>query len=204
MNVSRETQVRLDVFAREFTRWNARSNLSSRTHPGELTERHIEDSLQLIPLAPKEGSWVDVGTGGGFPGAVLAAVFAETGRSITMIESNAKKAAFLRSACLAMKVPANVLNERAEAVVARERPPAVVSARAVAPLRRLFTLLQLWLAEPGTLGLFPKGREVETEIDDAAREWDFDLVRHPSRTAADGTILAVTRLRPKNRRDPRG
>ena len=201
MSVSRETRARLGIFEREFRRWNARTNLSSRFQPGDLIERHIEDSLQLAPLAPPSGDWIDVGTGGGFPGAILAALFAENGRPITLVESHAKKAAFLRSVCLAMDAPARVVNERVERLVEREPAPRVVSARAVAPLERLVSLLSRWLRDPGTLGIFPKGRDAEAEIDAAAREWDFDVERHPSRTASDATILVVSSVRPKNGRD---
>ena len=196
MNVSRETRARLEVFEREFLRWNARTNLSANVHEAaDLTHRHVADSLQLAELG-RGKIWVDIGTGGGFPGAVLAATFQGTERRVTMVESNNKKAAFLRHVCLAMGVEAMVLAERAEVVVGRIEPPDVVSARAVASLSKLLQLTERWLGR-GTVGLFPKGRHVDDEIDEARAAWDFDLVRHPSRTADDATILEVSRLRPK-------
>ena len=188
-DVSRETlQTRLEAFHREFTRWSARINLTSASERGKLHHRHIADSLQLLDLAPNVTRWVDVGTGGGFPGAVVSAALPSG--TVTMVESNNKKAAFLRAACLAMDVDATVLAERAEGVVRRLEAPDVVSARAVAPLGQLLDLLHPWL-ERATLGLFPKGRGAEDEIAAARERHDFDVVRHPSRVSDDSVVLAV-------------
>ena len=194
--VSRETREHLEIFRAEFLRWNARINLTSDRDPDAIVERHIEDSLQLAPFGRGAATWFDIGTGGGFPGAVLAAAFAGNGPRVTMVESNHKKAGFLRAACIAMGVDASVVAQRAEAVIARTPPPDVVSARAVASLPDLLSLLSPWLVG-GTRAVLPKGRAVQAEIDAAALEWDFALKRHPSRTARDATILEVTDLRPK-------
>lgn len=188
-HVSRETlNTRLDAFRAEFARWSARTNLTSASERGNLDERHIADSLQLLEHVPVVGGWVDVGTGGGFPGAIVAASLPSN--TVTMIESNNKKAAFLRAACIAMDVDATVLPERAEAVVARVNPPDVVSARAVASLTDLLDTLHPWL-RAGTLGLFPKGRSAEAEIAEARVRHDFDVERHPSTVADDSVVLAV-------------
>ena len=195
MNVSRETRARLAIFEKEFLQWNARTNLVSRSQPGDLLQRHIEDSLQLLSHAPSMGDWVDIGTGGGFPGAVLAAVFAETGRSLTLVESNAKKAAFLRTVSVAMNVRATIRHERVERIVTEIDSPDIVSARAVAALGTLFDLLAPWL-QTGSLGVFPKGRTANDEIAEARRRWDFDVEAVPSRTADDASILLVRDLRP--------
>ena len=171
-------------------------NLTSSSDDNAIVERHVQDSLQLTPLAGSAGTWVDVGTGGGFPGAILAAAFAEDGPAVTLVESNTRKAAFLRAACVAMEVSVDVLAERAERVVERLDPPSVVSARAVASLNDLLGLLAPWLGR-GTRGVFPKGRDAEREIMEARDAWDFDVRRHPSTTAPDATILEIVSLRPK-------
>lgn len=192
-HVSRETlNARLNAFRAEFMRWSARTNLTSASERGNLDERHIADSLQLLDHASAVESWVDVGTGGGFPGAIVAAALPP--RTVTMIESNNKKAAFLRAACITMDVDVTVLLERAEAVVARVDPPDVVSARAVASLADLLDMLHPWLCA-GTLGLFPKGRSAEAEIAEARVRHDFDVERHSSTVADDSVVLAVRMAR---------
>ena len=189
-DVSRETlDARVAAFRAEFARWSPRINLTSSAERTNLDERHIADSLQLLDLAPDARAWIDVGTGGGFPGAILAAALPPG--TVTMVESNNKKAAFLRAACLAMDVRATVLAERAEAVVARMAPPDVVSARAVASLTDLLDLTHPWL-RAGALGLFPKGRGAEREIEAARERHAFEVARHPSAVGDDGTVLAVT------------
>ena len=192
-DVSRETRERIDAFRSEFRRWAPRINLTSAGERGRLDERHIADSLQLMAIRPPRGQWFDIGTGGGFPGAILAAAEPDHEATVTMVESNNKKAAFLRSACTAMGARARVVAERAETVVARTPPPDTVSARALAPLDDLLTMLEPWLAK-GTVGLFPKGRRAEEEIAAALLRWRFGCERHASQTASDATILEITAL----------
>ena len=168
-------------------------NLTSASERGQLDERHIEDSLQLLAIRPPMGRWVDVGTGGGFPGLVLAAAEPDHAAHVTLVESNGKKAAFLRASVLAMGSHATVVAERAERVARREPPPNTVSARALASLADLFSMLEPWLSR-GTVGLFPKGRRAEEEIEEAERHWRFECVRHPSATAPDAIVLEVTNL----------
>ena len=163
-------------------------NLTSAAERGNLDERHIGDSLQLLALGADAVRWVDIGTGGGFPGAILAAALPPD--TVTMVESNVKKAAFLRAACLAMDVRATVLNERAEAVVARVDPPDVVSARAVASLSDLIVVTEPWL-RAGAVGLFPKGRGAEAEVEAARERHTFAVERHPSKVADDSVVLTV-------------
>ena len=193
MHVSRETRERLEVFRAEFARWAPRINLTSGSEQGRLGERHIEDSLQLIDIRHPKGRWFDIGTGGGFPGAILAAAQADHDGRIAMVESNNKKAAFLRSTILAMNADATIHAERAETVVSREAPPETVSARALASLDDLLIMLEPWLAN-GTVGLFPKGRRADEEIAAARNRWRFDCRRHPSRTANDAVVLEIADL----------
>ena len=191
--VSRETvERRLDAFRAEFARWSSRINLTAADERGTIDERHIADSLQLLDHAGAPHRWVDVGTGGGFPGLVVAAALPPG--TVTLVESNGKKAAFLRSAALAMGVAVDVRAERAERVVGALSPPDVVSARAVASLADLLILLGPWLAG-GALGLFPKGRGAEAEIELAREAHDFDVERRPSRVAPDSTVLLITGYR---------
>ena len=196
-NVSRETHIRLDAFRAEFTRWSTRMNLVSGAERGRLDERHIADSLQLMAIRPPTGRWFDIGTGGGFPGAILAAAEPEHGAEITLVESNLKKAAFLRTVCTAMGARARVLAERAERVIGREEAPDTVSARALASLPDLLAMLEPWLSAR-TIGLFPKGRRAAEELAAARKKWTFDCEAHPSRTADDAVILEIANLSPRS------
>ena len=201
--VSRETRVKLDLFVREFLRWNATHNLVAGSQTDELLERHIADSLQLATKAPFRDHWVDIGTGGGFPGLILAILatdpaFRHEGEPprITCIESNAKKSAFLRAVAVATRSNVSILNERAENVIARLDRPRVVTARAVTSLDALLALCQPWLSQ-GTTGLFPKGRTAMDEVAAAERDWAFEYDGLPSQTSQDATIIRIRSLRPK-------
>ena len=194
MSVSRETlNERLDAFRAEFTRWASRTNLVAKGERGWLDERHIEDSLQLLDHAGSPSSWVDLGSGGGFPGLVVAAALPP--ETVTLVESNNKKAAFLRSAALAMELRVAIRAERIERVVPGLDPPDVVSARALASMDQLLTMTAPWLAS-GTLGLFPKGRTAAEEIERACQSHDFDVEVVPSRVSDESSILRVTGYRP--------
>ena len=170
--------------------WGAVSNLVSAADRDRLWSRHVADSLQLVGHASALGPrWIDLGAGAGFPGMVVAIARAET--SMTLVESNRKKAAFLLRAAAECAVPVKVESRRAETLPAE--PHDVVSARALAPLHRLLEL-SLPFFGPATVGLFPKGRDAATEIDMAREHFCFDLRSHPSQTDAEGVILAVTNL----------
>ena len=194
--VSRETlDRRLATFQDEFARWSSRTNLVSHGERENVHERHITDSLQLLDhVDGVPERWVDLGSGGGFPGLIVAAALPDD--AVTLVESNAKKAAFLRSAALAMGVRVRLLADRIERVVPVLPPPTVVSARALASLDELLRMTAPWLAA-GTLGLFPKGRNANAELDEARRTGhDFDADPRPSATAADATVLRITGYRP--------
>ena len=198
IDVSRETRIRLDRFVAEFQRWNMRTNLSADRNSNELANRHITDSLQLLELAPPFRRWVDIGTGGGFPGAILAIATHDDDREIHLVESNGKKAAFLRSACLAAGITPLIHAERAETFITRTPPPDIVSARAVATLDKLLELCEPWLSGK-TLGVFPKGQRAREEIAEAKQRWQFDFETCPSRTASDASILLVRNLQRSSR-----
>jgi 16S rRNA (guanine527-N7)-methyltransferase len=196
-NVPRETLARLDVLVATLDRWQAKTNLVAPSTLPDVWTRHIADSLQLIPLAGfTPGSsilWVDLGSGGGFPALPVAVAL---GKSCAMhlVESNAKKAAFLREAARAMGVSVTVHAMRGEDVVGSTLEKAdVVSARALASLNDLIGLAAP-LLKTGAIGLFPKGREASTELTEAEKCWKFQASLHPSLTDADARIVRVERF----------
>jgi 16S rRNA (guanine527-N7)-methyltransferase len=163
---------------------------------GSLWSRHIADCAQLPALLPAARRWVDIGSGAGLPGIVIALV-APPGSTVALIESNRRKCAFLRQAVRATGAPATVHEGRAEVLLADwTRPTDAVTARAIAPLGALLGLAAPVL-ERGAVGLFPKGRSAQREIDEAILTIDFDLVKHPSRIDPAGTILEVRNVRRK-------
>jgi 16S rRNA (guanine527-N7)-methyltransferase len=189
--VSRETFERLLSFEETFRKWAERINLVAPSTLGELWDRHILDSAQLVPLIGEHKLVVDLGSGGGFPGAVLAILLAERGGRIDLVESNKKKAAFLATALAGL--PVCVHPERIEAVLDRIGAPDVVTARALAPLNALLGLAEPWLGK-GARGLFHKGREYRSELAESRDHWDFDLVERPSVSGDESAILDITRL----------
>jgi 16S rRNA (guanine527-N7)-methyltransferase len=194
--VSRETIARLESFAREFARWQPRINLASASTTADLWERHILDSAQLLRRKPEARNWVDLGSGGGFPGAVLAILLAERpDATVHLVDSNAKKAAFLNAALAAAGVSAHIHRCRIEDAFQRVGPVDIVTARALAPLDKLLALAAPWMRD-GATGLFHKGRDFMGELDRARGKWRFELVEHASVVDAEGVILEITRLRP--------
>lgn len=188
--VSRETRGRLDILVRELRLWQRAINLVAPASLADVEQRHVADSLQLLTLAPQFGAWVDLGSGAGFPGLVIAA--AEPARPVTLIESDSRKCAFLRHAADAMGVAVEVREGRIETeLTADGLAPAVISARAVASLTRLLGYAQPLLAQ-GTVGLFPKGRSFATELTEAQEHWHFQVDIIESRTDSDGRVLRIS------------
>lgn len=193
--VSRETFDRLLAFEAIFLKWAARINLAAPSTLGDLWSRHILDSAQLLPLAREARRWADIGSGGGFPGAVLAILIEELPESsIMLIESNSKKAAFLRSALADLAPRAQIAAERAEIVISTRSAPEIVTARAVASLYDLLALTEPWLAA-GTRALFHKGRDYRAEVKTAGDTWNLDLVEHRSAIDQQSVILEIGRIR---------
>ncbi len=181
---------RLARFAGLLKRWNRTVNLIAPADEADLWVRHIEDSLQLVPLLPpKVGEGVDLGSGAGFPGLILAIV---TGIRFTLIEADQRKAAFLREAARIVSAPVRV---RAGRIEATPIPPSrLITARAVAPLTLLLPLAAPKLADSGTL-LLHQGRNHRAELTRARREWHMRVEESPSRTARGSVILKVSELR---------
>ena len=198
VNVSRETEIRLRSFADLVVHWNRAINLVSARDAGAIWDRHIVDSAQLFDIAPVGVKrWLDVGSGGGFPGLVCAILAAEARPelTVTLVESDTRKAAFLREAARTCGVAPDIRSERVESL-----PPAdydVISARAVAPLPRLLALCQPF-CHAGTVLLFPKGARHDTEIAEASAGWSFQVERIASVTDPSGVILKVTDPGPRS------
>ena len=202
--VSRETATRLETYAALLVQWQKTINLvASSTLPG-LWHRHFADSAQLLALAPDARSWMDLGSGAGFPGLVIALLLAERGgpATVTLVESDTRKAAFLaeviRKTGIGAAITVEIAKQRIETAATQGSLAKVdvVSARALAPLEPLLRLAERFLG-PESLGLFLKGREAEAEIGDARKCFDFDCRLTPSRTDASGLIVAVQGLRAK-------
>lgn len=194
-DVSRETCDRLTLYAALLTKWNPAINLVSKSTIPALWSRHFADSAQLLELAEiGSGSWADLGSGGGFPGMVVAILAAEKSPdlNITCVESDQRKATFLRTVARETGVDATVISERIEAL-----PPLnadVVSARALAPLPALVGYANRHLAPEG-IALFQKGTGQAKEVDLALASWAFRLDTIPSRTDRESTILKLRSIR---------
>lgn len=185
-----ETTDRLHQFADLLLRWNATLNLIAARDADVVWQRHIEDSLQLVPLMPRGlVRAVDLGSGGGFPGLILAIA---TGVRFDLIESDQRKASFLRTAIQQTQAPATVHCCRIEdATVA---PADLVTARALAPLPRLLPLAARFLTAQGQC-LFLKGARVKGELAIADKDWLMHIERVPSQTGSDGVVLRIGGLR---------
>jgi len=193
--VSRETFDRLKAFEAVFRKWAQRINLVAPSTLNEVWERHILDSAQVVKLGGDARKWLDIGSGGGFPGLIIGSMIGERpGATIDLVESNRKKTGFLQAVVGELGLPAKVHSKRIEDVHAVIRSPEILSARALAPLPLLLELSAPWL-QTGTTALFHKGRDYRQEIEDSAHQWRFDLVEHQSLTDAQGVILEIRNLR---------
>lgn len=189
--VSRETEERLAILVTELKRWQQAKNLVSGATLDEVWTRHVADSLQLLGHAPQAQRWLDLGSGGGFPGLVLGIQLAELGGHIDLVESNARKCAFLRHAARLTGAPVTVHNARIEDVVdSFAGKVEAVTARALAPL----PLLLDWCKEllrTGVTGVFPKGQHLEAELTAAAKYWKIQATTFPSVTDSAAAILVI-------------
>jgi 16S rRNA (guanine527-N7)-methyltransferase len=191
--VSRETWARLKAYAGLLTDWNARHNLVSAASLADVWRRHFWDSAQLAPFIPADAlNLVDLGSGAGFPGLVLAILLRERpGFRTVLFEATAKKCAFLTAAAQATGAPVEIRNARVQQ--AKPEPFNVVTARALAPLAKLLAYAQPFQG-PGTVNLFLKGQSVASELTEARKSWRMQLLRHQSRSDSSGTILEIRAL----------
>jgi len=192
--VSRETVEKLDAYVELLRQWQTRINLISPSTVPEIWTRHLEDGLWLSHLARNATRWVDLGSGAGFPGLVLAITLCgREGGEMHLVESNTKKAAFLRTVIRELQLPAEVHPDRIEECGAVIAGAQAVSARALASLAELFTLVAPHLAPEATCW-FPKGRNHEEEIAAASAHWRFDMVKHKSEIEDGSVMLEIRRL----------
>jgi 16S rRNA (guanine527-N7)-methyltransferase len=193
--VSRETESRLDRYIDLLGQWQTKTNLVAPSTLPHLWTRHVADSLQLLTLAPSAKTWVDLGTGGGFPGIVLACALAEKpGSVVHLVERNSKKAAFLREALRITSAPGIVHAMGIEDIVdSIQGPIDCVTARALAPLHQL-----IGFAEPlvgkGAKALFLKGQDVEAELTEATKYWNIKPILHASLTGGHGWIVELDHI----------
>jgi 16S rRNA (guanine527-N7)-methyltransferase len=193
--VSRETEARLEAYVALLLDWQAKTNLVSPSTLPNLWTRHVSDSLQLLALAPEAKVWADLGSGGGFPGIVLACAMAGTpGATVHLIERNAKKAAFLREALRLTNSPGVVhladIGDNVDSVVGKVD---CVTARALASLHQLIGFADP-LVRQGAKALFLKGQDVEAELTEATKYWKIEPHLHSSRTGGHGWIVELDHI----------
>ncbi|KAA3510579.1 16S rRNA (guanine(527)-N(7))-methyltransferase RsmG [Agrobacterium rosae] len=199
-SVSRETQERLELFVELFKKWNATTNLVAPSTLGELWSRHIADSAQIFQLSPRPQVWVDLGSGGGFPGIITAIFLAELQDGwVHLVESNNKKAGFLRVALKETGARGSVHPIRIEAAPSAIGPCDAISARALAELDLLMDYIHPWATTNENLRCYlNKGRDYEAEVQKARGRWDFDLLIHQSSVEASSVVLEISGLASKS------
>jgi 16S rRNA (guanine527-N7)-methyltransferase len=189
VDVSRETLDRLEAYETLLLRWNSRINLIGKRDEAFVWQRHFVDSLQLLPHMPAAARHaIDLGSGGGFPGLVLAIA---SGVHFHLVESDQRKAAFLREAARETGAPATIHATRIEA--AQIDPAPLVTSRALAPLTDLLALAHRFIA-PGGFALFPKGQSADQELTGAAALWNMRIERFPSQSDPAGIILRLSEV----------
>jgi len=190
--VSNDVAALLDRLVELFMQRQQKINLVARSTTPELWSRHVADSLQLIALAPSARLWIDLGSGGGFPGLVIACALAgQAGVRVHLVESTKKKATFLEETTRALGLPAIVHAVRIEEFAATfDERPDIVTARAVAPLDKLLELAAP-LLKSGAKGLFLKGQGVEAELTHAAKCWTINSTLVPSKTNPQARVVVI-------------
>jgi 16S rRNA (guanine527-N7)-methyltransferase len=198
-NVSRETLGRLNLYESALRLWQKRINLVANATLDHVWQRHIADSAQVLAHIPDGAERLaDFGSGAGFPGLVLAIMLAERGGPrVTLIESDQRKGAFMREVARQTGTAVDILSIRIENHETRARLGRidVLTARALAPLDKLLGLAEPFFGE-GTVGLFLKGQGAQAEVENACKQWSFDVSLVPSVTAADASLVVVRRLAP--------
>lgn len=194
-NVSRETQDRLTEYVQLLVKWNQRINLIGRATEAQIWDRHIKDSVQVHDLAPENTSiWADLGAGGGLPGIVIAILLSETQpkAGVQLVESDLRKATFLRECVRLLGLSARVHSARIEQM--EPIGADVLSARALAPLSDLCGFAARHLRQDGT-AIFPKGEKWQDEVERARREWAFSLASVASTTSPHSAVLLLKDIR---------
>ncbi len=187
LDVSRETHEKLIAYSHEIIRWNKTINLVSKASIPDLWARHILDSAQIYQFGVA-GRWMDIGSGGGLPGIVMAIMGAS---DVVLVESDARKATFLRQISRILGLNVQVLNQRIESI--SPMGAKTVSARALAPLTNLLEYANYHL-DQGGMAVLPKGRAAADELDAAAKTWRFDCDTHTSRTDPEASVLVLRNI----------
>lgn len=192
MTVSRETMDRLACYGNLIQKWNPRINLVAPATLPDLQQRHIHDCLQIADLAgDAAGTWVDLGSGGGLPGLVIA--ISRPDLNLTMVESDQRKATFIRTVVRELDLKnTTVIVDRIESV--EPLNASNISARALAPLPLLMSYVNRHLSPAGKAWLM-KGKRWQTEVEEARRAWQFDCIAHQSTTNSDAAILEISGIR---------
>lgn len=192
---------RLDVYADLLRHWQRAKNLVSNTTLDQFWSRHIFDCYQLLQLGRVDAHWVDLGSGAGLPGLVVALARPESTEnledgSVTLVEANGRKCAFLRAVSRETKCPVTILNNRIESVSIAGLPhsPDFITARALAPLDKLVELMAPLMASK-TVALVHKGQDFASEIEKASKYCAFDVIQHESQLDNRSVILALSALR---------
>ncbi|WP_323775522.1 16S rRNA (guanine(527)-N(7))-methyltransferase RsmG [Leisingera sp.] len=190
LDVSRETLYRFEVFEQVIRKWNPKINLVSKSSLDHLWMRHIVDSVQVFRCSDSVEHWVDIGSGGGFPGLIVALLAADEvpGMRVTLIESDQRKSAFLRTAARECGAKVAILTDRIER--ARPQEADVLSARALADLTTLLGFSERHLS-PAGVALFAKGESWKKEVDNARQQWQFDVEPVKSLTEQEAVILKI-------------
>ena len=195
VDVSRETFDALQAYEALVLRWTPAINLVSKNTVADLWSRHIADSAQVFAAVPTESvrSWVDLGSGGGFPGLVVAILARELqpGLQVTLVESDLRKATFLRQAAQSLKLSVVVHSARIETLALQEAD--VLSARALAPLSDLLRYAERHL-RAGGVAVFPKGARFASELEDARKLWTFDVDTQPSLSDSEAALLVIRNI----------
>lgn len=190
LGVSRETLDKLQVYGDLLVKWQAKINLVSNNTLDDLWNRHLLDSAQVYPLLPQScKTLVDIGCGAGFPGMVLAIMGVP---DVHMVDSDARKMAFVREVARATETPVTIHNCRIEAVKEIEFAD-VVTSRALATLEKLLGFSEVLRKPEGTC-IFLKGRKAQEELEEAQKSWDFDCHSQGSLTDKEGRILIIERM----------
>lgn len=204
--VGNETIERFEIYQRLLAKWQPAQNLVSRETLSDFWIRHVSDSAELVRIAGFQGSWLDMGSGAGFPGlvtAILQRQMDQQGASsfVHLVESNKRKVAFLRTVIRETGIYARVYDCRVEEFLqAASISPSFISARAMTSLKNLFLLSENYITK-GSVCFFHKGRDINGEIEEAANIFDFDLIKHnyvlPDGVPSDGVIAEVRAIRRK-------
>ena len=194
LNVSRETEAQLHDLVALVKKWNPVINLIARSSIPDIWSRHIEDSAQIVALANLSGPWIDVGSGGGFPGIVAAICLKEIAptTSVALIESDVRKAAFLRQAAVALELNCETHSSRIESLTLPRA--ATFSARALAPLPTLLQYAERLVEKDGVC-LFMKGQTYHEELAAAQKSWSFEHDIVQSQTDRKAAVLKIRNIR---------